>query len=684
MMMIPGKSAISPFRLKKLEKELAQQGFAKVGLKAYWVYWVQLEQDKDLTEDVLQKLEQLLSYGEGGNLPSEVSELAILAPRLGTITPWSTKATDILCNAGLPVVRVERGQVFLAAGAESVDGSAYLDALHQLIVDPLTQTLLPDLESGCSLFEEQPRRELTFIPLQQEGIAALETSNETLALALSQDEIEYLYAAYLKLERDPTDVELMMFAQANSEHCRHKIFNARWCIDGEQQDKSLFEMIQHTAQSSPKGIQSAYSDNAAVIDATATGAWFYPDPSKHIYAWKSEPIAMLMKVETHNHPTAIAPFPGAATGSGGELRDEGATGRGGKPKAGLTGFSVSNLNIPGFTQGWEQSCGYPSRIQSALDIMLEGPIGAAAYNNEFGRPNLCGYFRTFELEVNAEVRGYHKPIMIAGGYGNIRESLVKKAAVPVGAKVIVLGGPGMLIGLGGGAASSMNSGHSQEALDIASVQRENPEMERRCQEVIDRCWHLGEKNPILFIHDVGAGGLSNALPELVKDAHRGGRFELRDIQIAESALSPLEIWCNESQERYVLAVAENDLAQFEQICLRERCPYAVVGIADDGEVIQVTDRTSLKDPVNLPKSVLFGKPPKMTRRFDTSKPHLLPLKLPVLGIGDALQAVLKHPTVASKKFLITIGDRSVGGQVVRDQMVGPWQEPVADYAMTTA
>jgi len=516
------------------------------------------------------------------------------------------------------------------------------------------------------------------------GREALVAADRALGLALAPDEIDYLLESFTALGRNPSGVELMMFAQANSEHCRHKIFNASWSIDGQAQAHSLFGMIRNTYEQGGQNVLSAYSDNAAVVAGPVAGR-FYPEPGTGAYDFHREPVHLLMKVETHNHPTAIAPFPGAGTGAGGEIRDEGAVGRGSRPKAGLTGFSVSNLQIPGYLQPWETDYGRPGRIVSALEIMLEGPIGGAAFNNEFGRPNLCGYFRSFEqLAPGAdgpEVRGYHKPIMIAGGYGNVRDAHVAKGEIRPGAKLIVLGGPAMLIGLGGGAASSMAAGQSHEDLDFASVQRQNPEIERRCQEVIDRCWQLGDANPIAFIHDVGAGGLSNALPELVKDGGCGGRFELREVPSDEPGMSPLEIWCNESQERYVLAVAPENLAQFEAICRRERCPFAVVGEATAERHLSLSDREFGNHPVDLPMSVLFGKPPRMHRETGRRPVGYAPLAL-APGVPEALERVLQVPAVAAKHFLITIGDRTVTGLVARDQMVGPWQVPVADCAVT--
>jgi len=519
------------------------------------------------------------------------------------------------------------------------------------------------------------------------GHQALAQANLKLGLALAPDEIDYLFEAFTRLGRNPTDVELYMFAQANSEHCRHKIFNADWIIDGETQPKSLFKMIKNTFEQTPDFVLSAYKDNAAVMEGSAVGRFFADAESGH-YAYHQEPAHILMKVETHNHPTAISPWPGAATGSGGEIRDEGATGRGAKPKAGLVGFSVSNLRIPGFEQPWEQDFGKPDRIVSALDIMTDGPLGGAAFNNEFGRPALTGYFRTYEERVNShnglELRGYHKPIMLAGGIGNIRDGHVQKGEITVGAKLIVLGGPAMNIGLGGGAASSMASGQSDADLDFASVQRDNPEMERRCQEVIDRCWQMGEANPILFIHDVGAGGLSNAMPELVSDGNRGGRFQLRAIPNDEPGMSPLEVWCNESQERYVMAVAPAQLAVFEAICRRERAPYAVIGEATEALHLSLDDSHFANQPIDLPLDVLLGKTPKMLRDVTRLSAEGIPLRRDEIVLADAVKRVLRLPVVAEKTFLITIGDRTVTGMVARDQMVGPWQVPVADCAVTTA
>ena len=676
MLILSGSPALSAFRKEKLLESLT--GISAIS--ARYVHFVALK--SPLSNEQQQVLEGLLQYGPSLEEDDVEGQRFVVVPRPGTISPWSSKATDICHNAGLTQVeRVERGIEYRLAGEG--DRSVLAPALH----DRMVEVVLAELEDAEALFSHHTPRELTTVDVIGGGRDALETANRELGLALAEDEIDYLVERFTALGRNPSDAELMMFAQANSEHCRHKIFNADWTIDGEEQDLSLFGMIRNTYNHAPEGVLSAYKDNASVV-AGPLADRFFPAPGSAEYQFVNEPVHLLMKVETHNHPTAIAPHPGAATGSGGEIRDEGATGRGSKPKAGLVGFTVSNLRIPGAEQPWEFEYGKPQRIVSALDIMLEGPLGGAAFNNEFGRPNLCGYFRTLEIQapgVNGdELRGYHKPIMIAGGLGNIRDGHVEKNPIPAGAKIIVLGGPAMLIGLGGGAASSMASGESSADLDFASVQRENPEIERRAQEVIDRCWALGEKNPIRFIHDVGAGGLSNALPELVKDGNRGGLFDLRAVPNAEPGMSPLEIWCNEAQERYVLAVAPEDLDTFDALCKRERCPYAVVGEAQAEHHLEVRDGHFETKPVDLPMSVLFGKPPKMTRSFERQTPELSGVMLDNLDLREAMDRVLRLPTVASKSFLITIGDRSITGQVARDQMVGPWQVPVADVAVTTA
>ncbi|MFG1488527.1 phosphoribosylformylglycinamidine synthase, partial [Oceanospirillum sp. HFRX-1_2] len=683
MLKLRGAPALSAFRTRKLLSALQEAVPAVQNVHAEFMHFAELT--ADLTAEQQTVLDRILRYGPKSELREPSGTLFLVVPRPGTISPWSSKATDIAHNCGLKEIsRIERGIAYYVElpNASETDLAVIKDLLH----DRMTQAVLAELDLASALFSHEQPRPMTSVDILGRGRPALEEANLSLGLALAEDEIDYLVQSFIDLGRNPNDVELMMFAQANSEHCRHKIFNASWTIDGEQQEKSLFGMIKNTYEQSPTDVLSAYKDNASVIVGHEANR-FFPNPDTKEYAKHHEPVHLLMKVETHNHPTAIAPFPGAATGSGGEIRDEGATGRGSKPKAGLTGFTVSNLNIPKFKQPWEGGYGKPARIVSALDIMIEGPLGGAAFNNEFGRPNLNGYFRTFEQEATGvngtEMWGYHKPIMLAGGMGNIRADHVEKGEIEVGAKLIVLGGPAMLIGLGGGAASSMATGASSEDLDFASVQRENPEMERRCQEVIDQCWQLGDKNPISFIHDVGAGGLSNALPELVKDGERGGQFDLRKVLNDEPGMSPLEIWCNESQERYVMAVSPENLERFEAICARERCPFAVVGEATEEMHLTVHDTVFSNEPVDLPMSVLFGKPPKMHREFNRVNPELPELKLEGVELKEAAKRVLQLPTVASKNFLITIGDRSITGMVARDQMVGPWQVPVADVAVTT-
>ncbi|MEJ2643648.1 MAG: phosphoribosylformylglycinamidine synthase [Gammaproteobacteria bacterium] len=685
MLHLRGCPALSAFRTAKLLDQARAVLPSVQIVYAEYAHFVEL--DQKLSEHEREILEQLLSYGPARPPAAPAGELLLVVPRLGTISPWSSKATDIAHNCGLSRVRrVERGVAYyFVVDGGSLDGSGR-QALLSLIHDRMTESVLNALEEAEGLFVHAQPTPLETVDVLGGGLAALERANDALGLALSGDEIRYLVDSFTTLGRNPTDVELMMFAQANSEHCRHKIFNANWTIDGQPRDASLFGMIRESHRASPGGILSAYHDNAAVMEGHGARR-FFPSPDSGVYADQDEDVHILMKVETHNHPTAISPFPGAATGSGGEIRDEGATGRGGKPKAGLCGFSVSNLRIPGLEQPWETDHGKPARIVSALSIMIDGPLGSAAFNNEFGRPNLCGYFRTFEETVagpeGPQVRGYHKPIMIAGGHGNIRADHVDKQDIPAGAAIVVLGGPAMLIGLGGGAASSMSSGTSSEDLDFASVQRGNPEMQRRAQEVIDRCWALGADNPILSVHDVGAGGLSNAVPEIVNDSARGGRFELRTVPNDEPGMSPMQIWCNESQERYVLAVAAERLAAFQALCERERCPFAVIGEATEDPQLVVGDGYFDNTAVDMPLALLLGKPPKMLRDV-----HHQPVRHPdfhASGIdpAEAAYRVLHLPAVAAKTFLITIGDRSVTGLVARDQMVGPWQVPVADVAVTS-
>ncbi|WP_345866696.1 phosphoribosylformylglycinamidine synthase [Shewanella algae] len=683
MEIIRGAPALSAFRVQKLMQACEA---AQLPVKQIYAEYVHLAYlSETLNPDDQAQLSKILTYGPAIESHEPQGTLLFVTPRPGTISPWSSKATDIAQNCGLKQVkRLERGLAYYVE-SDALSGEQ-LKSLKALLHDRMMEVVLDSFEAADVLFARTEPKPFVSVNILGEGRRALEIANREMGLALADDEIDYLVTNFLRLERNPNDIELMMFAQANSEHCRHKIFNADWTIDGEVQPKSLFKMIKNTYEKTPDYVLSAYKDNAAVMTGFEAGR-FFPD-SDGVYRYHTEPMHILMKVETHNHPTAISPYPGAATGSGGEIRDEGATGRGSKPKAGLTGFSVSNLKIPGFVQPWEGDYGKPDRIVTAFDIMIDGPLGGAAFNNEFGRPALLGYFRTYEQQVcshnGVEVRGYHKPIMLAGGLGNIREEHVQKGEISLGAKLIVLGGPAMNIGLGGGAASSMASGQSSEDLDFASVQRENPEMERRCQEVIDRCWQMGDANPIQFIHDVGAGGLSNAFPELVSDAGRGGKFELRNVPSDEPGMSPLEIWCNESQERYVLSVAAENLDTFAAICERERAPFAVVGEAVAEQHLSLSDEHFDNKPIDLPLEVLLGKPPKMSRDVVSQKAQSAALDEASIDLAQAVKRVLTLPTVADKSFLITIGDRTVTGLVNRDQMVGPWQVPVADCAVTAA
>jgi phosphoribosylformylglycinamidine synthase len=689
MLTLPGSQALSQFRLVRLLARLKAVESSVTSVAAQYLHFVQSARALDPLQS--QRLAQLLDDGgEPATATRAVSAADALpwlvVPRFGTISPWSSKATDIAQVCGLgSVQRIERG-ILYHVGLDAQMAPVRRAALAALLHDRMTETVLESPNAASGLFAQESPRPLRFIALGA-GRAALNEANQQLGLALSADEIDYLLDTFRRLGRDPSDVELMMFAQANSEHCRHKIFNARFVIDGIERQKSLFAMIRNTHARAPGGVLSAYRDNAAVIVGSEATRWF-PDPDSGIYRGSDEPVDILMKVETHNHPTAISPAPGAATGSGGEIRDEAATGRGAKPKAGLTGFAVSHLRIPGFEQPWEQSSGKPARIASALEIMLDGPIGAAAFNNEFGRPGICGFFRTLETALPGDAagrtRGYHKPIMLAGGLGNIRRGHVEKGEVSIAAPLVLLGGPAMLIGLGGGAASSVGSGSSSAELDFASVQRANAEMQRRAQEVIDRCWALGERNPIELIHDVGAGGLSNAVPEAVAHSHRGARIDLRAVPNAEPGMSPLEIWCNEAQERYVLTLAPGSLERFRAIAQRERCPLAVIGeITDDGELI-VRDSSFGNEPVHMALEALFGKPPQMRREVRSGRPLSLASDCDAVELREALYRVLRLPAVADKTFLITIGDRSVGGQISRDQLVGPWQVPVSDVAVTLA
>ena len=681
LLTLRGRNALSEFRLKKLTQALKRTAPAVSAITAEYWHFAALKAPLQAPQRKI--LERILTYGPAAADVSQTGRLLLVVPRLGTISPWASKATDIAHSCGLHALeRIERGiAYYLGVKQDSGLGQAQRAALLPLIHDRMTETVLDSLDAAAQLFHHVAPQPLATIDLLGGGREALERANREMGLALSDDEIDYLLENFRRMARNPTDVELMMFAQANSEHCRHKIFNAQWIIDGKKQPDSLFGMIRHTHALHPAGTVVAYADNASIIEGAEIDR-FYPDASG-TYRYRAELTHTLMKVETHNHPTAISPFAGAATGSGGEIRDEGATGRGSKPKAGLTGYSVSHLRIPGFEQPWEKNAiGKPERIASALQIMLEGPIGGASFNNEFGRPNLCGYFRTFEQSVGGEVRGYHKPIMLAGGVGSIAAAQSLKSGVPAGALLVQIGGPGMLIGMGGGAASSMNTGANLADLDFDSVQRGNAEIQRRAQEVIDRCGAMGQSNPILSIHDVGAGGLSNALPELVHGAGRGGRINLRDIPSEEPGMTPAQIWCNEAQERYVMAVAQERFADFEALCARERCPFAVVGTASDDGRLKVEDPRFDNHPVDMPLEVVLGKPPKMTRDVKRRRRALPALDFSTIDLKEAVLRVLRFPAVANKTFLISIGDRTVGGLCSRDPCVGPWQTPVADVAVT--
>ncbi|MAE40768.1 MAG: phosphoribosylformylglycinamidine synthase [Psychrobacter sp.] len=712
MMTIAGQPFLTDFQTQQLINQFAQKtdlNVTQISTQQVFVL------SRELLGEEQKKALDLLGVKEQTSLEAATERQiqVIVSPRFGTISPWASKATDIFNNCELKINRIERVIVYTLT-LEGATEDKLPTAAERLLYDRMTQSLVYDLNDVNKLFDDEPPASLNHIDVMGAGRSALESANTTFGFALSSDDIDYLLHAYVnELQRNPTDVELMMFAQANSEHCRHKIFNAEWTIDGEVQPKSLFQMIKNTYQSNPEGILSAYKDNAAVM-AGAEGMRYYPIPedaenpnAAHPYGFHQEAIDILMKVETHNHPTAIAPYAGAATGAGGEIRDEGATGRGGKPKAGLTGFHVSHLHIPELAEKWEQSgqvstqdYGTPERMATSLEIMTEAPLGSANFSNEFGRPNLCGYFRSFQLDTSAakdgsEMRGYHKPIMLAGGYGNIKRNLIEKNPIREGDLLIVLGGPAMQIGLGGGAASSVDSGELDEGLDFASVQRDNAEMERRCQEVIDRCWALAgndaevsndsqDGNPIVSIHDVGAGGLSNAMPELVDDHDMGAVLNLRHIPSLEAGMSPMAIWSNEAQERYVLAIRPESKAQFDAICARERCPYAILGEATEVRELRVDDELLDDQPVDMPMQVLLGGTPKMQRSFEVQANELAPLVLNDFDLSESVKDVLRHPTVASKSFLISIGDRSITGMVVRDQYVGRYQVPVADCAITAS
>ncbi|WP_107687914.1 phosphoribosylformylglycinamidine synthase [Neisseria wadsworthii] len=675
-----GVAALSDFRIEKLLQKAAAAGLPKAELSSEFWYFVSSE--SALNNETATKLQALLEAESVEKTPEAENSLHLflITPRIGTISPWASKATDIAHNCGLgEIERIERGMAVWVKGELNAGQKQQWAAL---LHDRMTESVLPDFQTASQLFAHPEAQTFATVDVLGKGKDALIQANSELGLALSPDEIDYLLENYQALQRNPSDVELMMFAQANSEHCRHKIFNADFILNGEKQPKSLFGMIRDTHNAHPEGTIVAYKDNASIIEGAKIERFYPRADEQQGYRFSEEETHILMKVETHNHPTAIAPFAGAATGAGGEIRDEGATGKGARPKAGLTGFTVSNLNIPGFKQPWEGGYGKPDHISSPLDIMIEGPIGGAAFNNEFGRPNLLGYFRTFEEAFEGQMRGYHKPIMIAGGLGNIQAGQTHKDQIPEGALLVQLGGPGMLIGLGGGAASSMDTGSNAADLDFNSVQRGNPEIERRAQEVIDRCWQLGKNNPIVSIHDVGAGGLSNAFPELVNDAGRGAVFKLRDVPLEEHGLSPMQIWCNEAQERYVLSILPESLDLFREICERERCPFAVVGTATDDGHLQVRDDLYGNHPVDLPLNVLLGKPPKTTRSDNTVRPSEKPFSGRHIDLKEAAYRVLSLPTVAAKNFLITIGDRSVGGMTHRDQMVGRYQTPVADAAVT--
>lgn len=677
-------TALSDFHITKLLSRCHHAQLKVNHIYAENIYFVDII--SPLSPEEYSKLKLLLQHNDSLSKYYPAGQLLLVTPRPGIISPWSSKASAIAHNCHLHQVdRLERGVAFYV-NAPGLTQKQW----HQLSVllhDRMIEVVLNEIQQAQQLFVKYTPARYQLIDMIGEKRRALEQVNTRLGLALTQDEIDYLMNTFANLDRNPTDIELYMFAQINSEHCRHKIFNAEWIIDGKMQPKSLFAMIKNTFEKTPDYVLSVYRDNAAVMEGYQISS-FFATAEEHRYDYHKERVHILMKVETHNHPTAISPWAGAATGSGGEIRDEGATGRGATPKAGLMGFSVSNLHIPGFEQPWEEKFGKPKHMVTALDIMMEGPLGCATFNNEFGRPVLVGYFRTYEAQVDShngvEIRGYLKPIMLAGGIGNIRDTHVQKGEITVGSKLIVMGGAAMNIGLGGGTASSMGSDQIDENRDFASVQRDNPEMERRCQEVINCCWQLGEQNPIIFIHDVGAGGLSTAIPELMNHCKRGGRIELRDILTDESGMSPLELWCNESQERYVLAISPTQVAQFAAICSRERAPYAVIGEATAEQHLILNDRYFDNQPVNMPLDVLLGKTPKMIRNVTSQQTCGQPLQLKNITLVEAVKRVLHLPAVAEKTFLITISDRTVTGMVARDQMIGPWQIPVADCAVTTA
>ena len=696
---LPGGCALSDFRARRALAALQSVQPHVEAVSGRFVHFVHAE--RELTDVETERLASLLVYGDpAADVRADAAFMVV--PRLGTISPWASKATDIVKNCGIGgVLRVERGTVFSLAFSDGyVPSAEELETLASKLHDRMTESVVGSDFTGEDLFVDLEGRPMATVPLMEEGRAALERANLDMGLAMSEDEIDYLADAFGAMKRNPTDVELMMFAQANSEHCRHKIFNARWTLDGTEREETLFGMIRKTHKTSPQGTITAYADNAAIFEG-GTATRLYPRPGEagdlfgRVFERRDEVVHTVFKVETHNHPTAISPFPGASTGSGGEIRDEGATGRGARPKAGLTGFTTSALHLPEAPQRWENDgdaahgektdavYGAPSRIATPLSIMTEGPLGGAAFNNEFGRPNILGYFRTFEANIDGVRYGYHKPIMLAGGIGSIRDDQTKKTVPPVGSLLVVLGGPGMRIGLGGGAASSMTTGSNSEALDFDSVQRGNPEMERRAQEVIDRCWAMGAENPILAIHDVGAGGLSNAMPELADLSGKGASFDLTKVPVEESGMSPLEVWCNESQERYVIALDPAKLDVFTAFCERERAPFAVIGTITEEAHLKLARAAGETDAVDMPMEVLLGKAPRMHRDVRHEEKNLPEFDETGIDIEKSAYDVMRHPTVASKSFLITIGDRTVGGLVARDQFVGPWQVPVADCAVTT-
>ncbi len=670
------QTALSKNQEEKLLKKISSSHSQIVNLHSQYIHYAEFIDEPSL--DDIKTLENLLIYGEPRESGSTSKHKFIIIPRFGTLSPWASKATDIAKRCGLKITKIERGLLINLISEKDLVQKE-IEEISRNCFDRMTETIIYDQIDGHKLFIQEDPKPLQSVDILNNGINILHDYNIKNGLALSEDEVQYLYQNFLKINKNPTDAELMMFAQANSEHCRHKIFNASWNMDGKDQEKSLFQMIRNTHNKNPKKTIVAYSDNSSIIEGKKINR-FYPGRDNK-FKPHSEKTHYLMKVETHNHPTAISPFPGAATGSGGEIRDEGATGRGSKPKAGLTGFSVSNLNIPNYSLPWETAPEKPDHISSPLDIMIDGPIGGASYNNEFGRPNIAGYFRVFEQKVDGKKYGYHKPIMLAGGVGNISDNHTHKKLLDENVLLIQLGGPGMLIGLGGGAASSMDSGSNDESLDYASVQRGNPEIQRRAQEVIDRCWQLQEDNPILSIHDVGAGGLSNAFPELINDGEVGAEFDIRNIDTEEKGMAPHELWCNESQERYVLAINQQSLDLFKKICDRERCPFRVIGKAKKNRHIHVKDNLLNQDVVNMDLDVLLGKPPKLLKKIPKKIEKDIP-KSSKINDKDLYKKVISHPSVASKKFLITIGDRSVTGLIAQDQMVGPWQTPVSNVAVT--